>query len=239
MGIPSTRLPLMSFPERSSVYSRPGVYRGSASFTHNGSTVGQHGATSNPIGGRALFDVVPRNITSSGRTCGDMGDSPWGSMAAFKRDRHMVHSESNRTNDPYKPVLRRDVDRSDLGKPAPCGGQHMDRRGTAHINAYQLQDTLRQEGLVKATQAAYGGSILGTRFVESPPVVAAEPPGFHAGLSGRFAPLYDLPPTGGVMADADYVEAFHECYKPMEAGIQREMIEIHRNEIPIGSDRWA
>lgn len=197
----------MSFPDLPSLYDRAGIYRGSASFQHNGSVVGQNGATQKPIGGRPLFDGMPRHFKT------DPG-SPLGAGV--------------------------DIDRSFVGKPAPCGGQQIDRRGVAHMNTHQLLDTLRQESLVKSSVAAYGGSVLGARYgAEGGNGRMPDPPGFGSSLSGRFAPLYDLPPTGGALSDQEYVEAFHDAFSPIQPSIQREMIEIHRADMPIGGDRWA
>jgi len=126
------------------------------------------------------------------------------------------------------------------GRAHISGGQHLDRRGIADLSTHSLRETLRQESLVKSSLGAYGSSILGARYgVEGGFTIPPDAPGYSTALSGRFAPFHELPPTGGVLTDAQYVNAFEGAYTPMEPSIQREMAEIHANDVPVGSQRWA
>lgn len=119
-----------AFPttERASVYSRGGIFRGSSSFTNNGvGLVGQNGASQNPIGGGSPYAAPALHLTSppSGRAFADTVPRN------FNMPGYTFNSSGARMDAPHAGAL---VDRNVVGKPAPHGGQHLDRRHQSHVD---------------------------------------------------------------------------------------------------------
>ena len=93
--------------------------------------------------------------------------------------------------------------------------------------------------MVKHTIGAYGTKVLGPRYGDDDARKLAleatarglDVPGLHTLSSGRYEPLYPLPPTGGVLSRTEYAHAFHHAHHPLPPSIEREMLEIHKVQI--------
>ena len=92
-----------------------------------------------------------------------------------------------------------------------------------------------------------GGRVLGPRYGDDEARKLAieatarglDVAGFHTQTSGRYEPLYPVPPSGGLLSREQYQAAFHQAHQPLPPSLERDMLEIHQGAVPVGGDRWA